>query len=66
MKPKTNKSVAKRFRVTGSGKLKFKKSKLRHNLGNKSRNQKRGFRASGYVTAGDAQRLFQCMPWGLD
>lgn len=38
---KVKSTVKKRFRVTGSGALKYKKAGLRHNLGNKSTKQKR-------------------------
>ncbi|MCR4317089.1 MAG: 50S ribosomal protein L35 [Planctomycetes bacterium] len=40
-KMKTNKSIAKRFKVTGTGKLARRKSGQRHLLSTKSKNRKR-------------------------
>ena len=43
-KQKTNKSLTKRFRITGSGKLKRRKCGKRHLLGHKSGDTKRQMR----------------------
>ena len=43
-KLKTKKAAAKRFRVTGSGKLKRNKSNTQHILGKKSTKRKRNLR----------------------
>ena len=40
-KMKTNSSAKKRFKVTGSGKVKRKKAGLRHNAGSKTKVQKK-------------------------
>ncbi len=43
-KIKTHKASAKRFDVTGSGKIKMHSGGHRHNLGQKTRKMKRGLR----------------------
>ncbi len=43
-KLKTKKAAAKRFKVTGTGKLKRRKSNTQHILGKKSRKRKRNLR----------------------
>lgn len=48
-KMKTNRGAAKRFRKTGSGKVKFKRSKMRHILTKKSTKFKRNARKAGYI-----------------
>ncbi len=52
-KMKTRKGAAKRFKATKSGKVKRKRSKLRHILTSKSTKQKRHLRAKGYVSKAD-------------
>lgn len=44
-KLKTKKAAAKRFKITGTGKLKRNKSNTQHILGKKSRKRKRNLRA---------------------
>ena len=51
-KMKTKRSAAKRFSLTGSGKLKFHKQGRRHLLASKSRNRKR--RLMGNFVANNA------------
>lgn len=41
MKPKSNSAIKKRIRVTGTGKIKFRKSCRNHLLTQKSKRQKR-------------------------
>ena len=55
-KMKSNRGAAKRFKVTKSGKVKRKGSKLRHILSSKTRKQKRRLRSKGYVAKSDAKR----------
>ena len=43
-KLKTKKAAAKRFKITGTGKLKRNKSNTQHILGKKSRKRKRNLR----------------------
>lgn len=52
-KLKTHRGAAKRFKVTGSGKVKRKKAKLRHILTSKSQKLKRGLRKRGLVSDAD-------------
>lgn len=56
-KLKTRKGAAKRFRVTKNGKIKRKKSKLRHILGAKTKKQKRHLRAKAYVSKADQKKV---------
>jgi len=48
-KMKTKKAAAKRFSLTASGKVKYKKMNLRHILTKKSSKRKRNLRKSGLV-----------------
>lgn len=63
-KMKTNRSAAKRFKATASGKLKHKKAYARHNLGlQKSNKQKRNLRKGDYLETGDARRMRALTPY---
>ena len=48
-KVKTHKASAKRFSVTGSGKVKINHSHHRHNLGLKTQKRKRHLRTGDFV-----------------
>jgi large subunit ribosomal protein L35 len=48
---KTRKSAAKRFSFTGTGKVKYKKSNLRHILTKKSTKRKRNLRRTGILAS---------------
>ncbi|MBI5149901.1 MAG: 50S ribosomal protein L35 [Candidatus Omnitrophica bacterium] len=63
-KLKTNKSVAKRFRLTKSGKLKKRSARRGHLLGKKSRKAKRKLRQSSYVSRADASKIRRLLPYG--
>ena len=63
-KLKTNRSVAKRFKFTKSGKLKFRKAGRRHILGKKSRKLKRKLRKTSYLSPSDAKRIRRLLPYG--
>ncbi len=52
-KMKTNSSAKKRFRVTGSGKIKRKKAYLNHILTKKATKRKRALSKGGLVSDGD-------------
>jgi large subunit ribosomal protein L35 len=59
-KMKTHSGAKKRFKVTGSGKIKFKRSKMRHILTKKNQKFKRQARSSSILCAADekiAKRL---------
>ncbi|HOP75581.1 MAG TPA: 50S ribosomal protein L35 [Bacillota bacterium] len=56
-KMKTHKGAAKRFKVTGSGKIKKSNAYKRHILETKSPKRKRGLRKATLVSAGDMGRV---------
>jgi len=62
-KLKTNKAAAKRFRVTGSGKIKHKKQGLRHCLEHRSKDTKRGLGQMGYVSDVDYRNVRELIPY---
>ncbi len=63
-KLKTNKSAAKRFRFTKSGKIKKRNAGRRHILGKKARKNKRHLRRPGYVSKTDEKRIRRLLPYG--
>ncbi len=56
-KIKTRRGAAKRFKLTKTGKVKRKKSKLRHILTGKTAKNKRQLRASTYVKKPDEKNV---------
>ena len=60
---KTSRGAAKRFTVTGTGKLKRHKAYLRHQLSAKTRKQKRHLRASAVVDSANAKALRRLLPY---
>ena len=64
MKMKTKKAAAKRFSFTATGKVKFKRTGKRHNMGGKSASRKLKLRAGGILSAGDARHVIKCLPYG--
>lgn len=64
-KIKTKKAAAKRFKITATGKVKFKRTGLRHNLGGKSTTQKSPKRKPAYLDNGHAKLIYPCFPYGL-
>ena len=62
-KLKTNKSTAKRFRVTKSGKFKKMRAGKRHLLQGKSSKRKRHLRESDFVSASMEKQLRRLMPY---
>jgi len=61
-KMKTHKGTQKRFKRTGSGKLKRSHAYTSHLFANKSTKQKRKLRKSALVSAGDQRRIDQMLP----
>ena len=55
-KMKSHRGAAKRFRTTGSGKVKFKRAFLRHCLEQKQTSTKRALRKAGIMSEVDAKR----------
>ena len=62
-KMKTHRGAAKRFRATGSGKLKRSKAYKRHILTKKSANTKRNLRKSAIMSKGDHSRIARLLPY---
>ena len=56
-KMKTNRGAAKRFRLTASGKVRYKRSHARHQLTAKSRSRKRKMRTPGVGAPADERRV---------
>ena len=56
-KMKTNRGAAKRFSLTGKGKVKFKHAGLRHNLSAASKKTKTGLKKTGIMKECDARRV---------
>jgi large subunit ribosomal protein L35 len=64
-KMKTKRAAAKRFSLTGTGKVKYKKMNLRHILTKKSPKRKRHLRGSGILSAADSAKVRrQMLPYG--
>ena len=63
-KLKTNKSAAKRFKITKTGKLKKRSAKRGHILGKMTRKAKRKLRHSSYVSDADAKKIRRLLPYG--
>jgi large subunit ribosomal protein L35 len=62
-KIKTNRGAAKRFRKTGTGKIKVKRAFARHILTKKSPGRKRGMRSAKYVDPSDAKGIKKLIPY---
>jgi len=56
-KMKTNRSAAKRFRLTGRGKVRRNQAFTRHILTKKTRKRKRQLRSTTLVAAADTPRI---------
>ena len=63
-KMKTHRAAAKRFTKTGSGRVKFKHAKLRHNLSQKKKSVKRGLRATGIFSDVDTPKIVRMLRGG--
>lgn len=62
-KMKTNRGAAKRFDKTGSGRVKFKRTKLRHILTKKSTKLKRNARKTGYIAPQEEHLIKLLIPY---
>ena len=64
-KMKTKKSASKRFSLTGTGKVKYKKMNLRHILTKRSPKRKRQLRHTGILAEAEAAKVRkQMLPYG--
>lgn len=62
-KMKTHSGAAKRFRKTGTGKLKRSHAYTSHLFRNKSQKQKRRLKKQGIVDKSDQKRIANLMPY---
>ena len=62
-KVKTRKSASKRYKVTGSGKVKHSKPGLRHILTKKSSKRKRKLGQRGVLSAVEQKRAHRLLPY---
>jgi len=63
-KMKTNRAAAKRFRVTGSGKIRRSKGGLNHGMQEKSKKRCRRLRKNDTVHSAMAGRVKLMLPYG--
>jgi large subunit ribosomal protein L35 len=62
-KLKTNRGAAKRFKVTGTGKIVRNKANANHILTKKSRKRKRNLRKSGLVDSTNLKQVSRLIPY---
>lgn len=62
-KLKTHKGSAKRFKVTGSGKVMASKANRRHNLEHKSAKRRRRLRQDAQLSKADSKRIHKLLPY---
>lgn len=62
-KIKTHRGAAKRYRVTGSGRIKRAKSHKQHILTKKSSKRRRSLRQPGYVSESEAKTVKKLIPY---
>ena len=65
-KRKTSKSAAKRFKVTGTGKILRRHSHARHILTKKTNKRKRHLDIDVLVSKADHDRVMSMLPYGRD
>lgn len=63
-KLKTNRGAAKRFKTTGTGKIRRSKAFRSHLLTNKSAKRKRNLRKSGLVDSTNVRAIRKLLPYG--
>lgn len=62
-KMKTKKAAAKRYHVTGTGKVRYKKQGLRHILTKKNAKRKRRLRLPAILSSVEVKRVKQLLPY---
>lgn len=62
-KMKTHRGAAKRFKITKSGKVKYRRGFRSHILTKKSSKRKRQLRKDSYLSKADAKRIKQLLPY---
>jgi large subunit ribosomal protein L35 len=63
-KMKTKKSAAKRYKLTGSGKVRYKKQNSRHILTKKNAKRKRRLRQPAILSSVETDRAKKLLPYG--
>jgi len=61
---KTRRAAAKRYTVTGNGKVKYKKMGMRHILSKKTTKRKRHLRKAGLLSPAEEKRAKKLLPYG--
>jgi len=64
-KMKTNRAAAKRFKVTGTGKVRRRQAGMRHILSSKARKRKRQLRQGEVVAPSDVRAIRRLLPYGF-
>ncbi|MGI6432316.1 MAG: 50S ribosomal protein L35 [Sphaerochaetaceae bacterium] len=62
-KMKTRKSAKKRYKVTATGKVMYKKQGLRHILTKKNTKRKRNLRAAGILSDAEVKKVKVLLPY---
>ncbi len=62
-KIKTRRGAAKRFKITGSGKVRRRRAYLRHILSTKTRKQKRNLRRPTLVAKSEVKAIKKLVPY---
>ena len=62
-KIKTRRGAAKRFKITGRGKVRRRRAYLRHILSTKTRKQKRNLRQPALVSDSEAKAIKKLIPY---
>ncbi len=63
-KLKTRKGVAKRFKITKSGRIKKRSANRGHLLSKRSTKRKRRLRKSGYLSRAEEKKIRRLLPYG--
>ena len=63
-KMKTKRSAAKRYKLTASGKVRYKKQNLRHILTKNNSKRKRRLRQPAILSSVEADRARKLLPYG--
>jgi large subunit ribosomal protein L35 len=63
-KMKTNRAASKRFKLTGSGRVRRSKGNAQHNMNGKSRKQRRRLRNNDMVSPELEKRIKIMLPYG--
>lgn len=63
-KLKTNRSAAKRLKLTKSGKIKKRSAMRGHILGKKTRKRKRNLKKNSYLASTEEKKIRRLLPYG--